>query len=75
VLGVPVEQIGRRDEFVDLGGTSLSAVKVAIALDRVVPLKELVRTGVLADLAEVVDAHTTDPDPDPVTVSTDREAT
>ncbi len=60
VLGVPVDEIGRRASFVDLGGTSLSAVKVAIALDRVVPLKELVRTTDLADLAEVVDAHTTD---------------
>ena len=72
VLGVRIEEIGRRDDFVDLGGTSLSAVKVAIALDRVVPLKELVRITVLADLAEVVDAHT---DLLASEVSTDREAT
>ncbi|MEV0966950.1 non-ribosomal peptide synthetase, partial [Streptomyces sp. NPDC049910] len=34
VLGVPPEQIGRNDHFFDRGGTSLSAVKLAIALDR-----------------------------------------
>ncbi|HYA52752.1 MAG TPA: amino acid adenylation domain-containing protein, partial [Streptosporangiaceae bacterium] len=34
VLGVPAGQIGRRDHFFDRGGTSLSAVKLAISLDR-----------------------------------------
>jgi hypothetical protein len=34
VLGMREDQIGRRDHFFDLGGTSLSAVKLAIALDR-----------------------------------------
>src|ERR1043165_8164216 len=36
VLGLPKEQIGRRAHFFDSGGTSLSALKLAIALDRAV---------------------------------------
>src|SRR5439155_22617482 len=32
VLGIPKEQIGRQDNFFDIGGTSLSALKLAIAL-------------------------------------------
>jgi hypothetical protein len=57
VLGVPVDQIGRHDSFFDRGGTSLSAVKLAIALDRAVSLPDLTRHPVLADLAELVDAR------------------
>ena len=41
VLGIPQEQIGRRDHFFDRGGTSLSAVKLAVTLDRAVSLKEV----------------------------------
>jgi len=55
VLGIPKEQVGRRDHFFDVGGTSLSAVKLALALDRAVSLKEITRHPVLADLAGVVD--------------------
>jgi amino acid adenylation domain-containing protein len=55
VLGVPADQIGRQDHFFDRGGTSLSAVKLAIALDRAVSLKDLMRHPVLADLAGLVD--------------------
>ncbi len=55
VLGVPQDQVGRRDHFFDRGGTSLSAVKLAIALDRAVSLKDLTRHPVLADLAGLVD--------------------
>jgi len=55
VLGIPEDQIGRQDNFFDRGGTSLLAVKVAIALDRAVTLKELTRVPVLADLAALVD--------------------
>jgi len=57
VLGVPEGQVGRRDHFFDLGGTSLSAVKLAIALDRAVSLKDLTRHPVLADLAALVDGQ------------------
>ena len=55
VLGIPPDQIGRRDNFFDRGGTSLSAVKLAITLDRAVSLPELIRHPVLADLAELVE--------------------
>ncbi|MCT9008990.1 non-ribosomal peptide synthetase [Streptomyces rhizosphaerihabitans] len=55
VLGVPRNRVGRRDDFFDRGGTSLSAVRVAISLDREVTLKDLVRHPVLTDLAELVD--------------------
>ena len=56
VLGVPADQIGRHDHFFDRGGTSLSAVKLAVALDRAVSLKDVIRHPVLADLAELIDA-------------------
>ncbi|MER0243133.1 amino acid adenylation domain-containing protein [Streptomyces sp. HSW2009] len=57
VLGVPVERIGRSDHFFELGGTSLSAVKLAIALDRAVSLNDLTGQPVLADLAALVDGR------------------
>ena len=43
MLGIPQDRIGRHDNFFDRGGTSLSAVKLAITLDRAVSLKELTR--------------------------------
>ncbi len=55
VLGIPQDQIGRRDHFFDRGGTSLSAVKLAIALDRAVSLKDVTRNPVLADLAGLME--------------------
>ncbi len=55
VLGIPKDQIGRRDHFFDLGGTSLSAVKLAIILDCAVSLKDLREHPILADLATVID--------------------
>jgi amino acid adenylation domain-containing protein len=54
VLGIPQDQIGRRDHFFDRGGTSLSAVKLAITLDRAVSLKDLTRHPILADLAGLI---------------------
>ncbi|MFJ2269881.1 amino acid adenylation domain-containing protein [Streptomyces sp. NPDC087849] len=57
VLGIPQNQIGRRDHFFDRGGTSLSAVKLAIVLDRAVSLKDVTRHPVLADLARLVDGR------------------
>jgi surfactin synthase thioesterase subunit len=57
VLGVPQDQISRLDHFFDRGGTSLSAVKLALTLDRVVSLKEVTRHPILADLAGVVDGR------------------
>jgi len=55
LLDVPVEQIGRSDHFFDRGGTSLSAVRLAIRLDRAVSLQDLVRHPVLAELATLID--------------------
>ncbi|MFJ6949703.1 amino acid adenylation domain-containing protein, partial [Streptomyces wuyuanensis] len=59
VLGVPEDRIGRGDHFFDRGGTSLSAVKLAIALDRAVTLKDVTRHPVLTDLAALLDNSTT----------------
>ncbi|MGY0056163.1 non-ribosomal peptide synthetase [Streptomyces sp. LZ34] len=55
LLGIPRHQIGLQDHFFDSGGTSLSAVKLTIALDRAVSLKDITRHPVLADLAALLD--------------------
>ena len=55
VLGVPQDQIGRRDQFFELGGTSLSALRLAIALERTVSLKDLADHPILAELATLID--------------------
>jgi amino acid adenylation domain-containing protein len=55
LLGVPEDGIGRQDHFFDMGGSSLSAVKLVVALGRVVSLKEVIAHPVLADLAELID--------------------
>jgi hypothetical protein len=57
VLGISAVQIGRQDNFFDLGGTSLSAVKLAIVLDRAVSVKDLVGHPALADLAALIDGR------------------
>ncbi|MGW2418659.1 non-ribosomal peptide synthetase [Streptomyces sp. NPDC001709] len=55
LLGVPEAQICRTDHFFDSGGTSLTAVRLTLALDRVVSLKDITRHPVLADLAALID--------------------
>jgi len=57
VLGIPQEQIGRRDRFFDLGGTSLSALQLLIALDRALSFKQLVAHPILADQAMLIDGR------------------
>jgi amino acid adenylation domain-containing protein len=57
VLGIPQEQISRKDHFFDRGGTSLSAVKLAVNLDRAFSLKDLTSHPVLVDLAALVDGR------------------
>src|SRR6059058_1379280 len=57
VLGIPKSQIGRQDHFFDLGGTSLSALKLVIALDRAVSFKELRTHPILAAQATLLDAR------------------
>ncbi|MER6035736.1 amino acid adenylation domain-containing protein [Streptomyces sp. NPDC001835] len=55
LLGVPEHRIGRTEHFFDSGGTSLTAVRLTIALDRAVSLKDITRHPVLADLAALLD--------------------
>jgi amino acid adenylation domain-containing protein len=54
VLGMREDQIGRRDHFFELGGTSLSAVKLAIALKRAVSLEDIAEHPILANMAELL---------------------
>ncbi|MBD1543534.1 non-ribosomal peptide synthetase [Arthrobacter sp. IA7] len=56
VLGLPAARIGRQDSFFALGGTSLSAVKLAVLLKRAVTIKDIMQTPVLADLAALLQA-------------------
>ncbi|MFE1764832.1 amino acid adenylation domain-containing protein [Streptomyces angustmyceticus] len=58
VLGIPPDRIGGQDDFFALGGTSLSAVKVAIRLERLVSPRDLAQHPVLADLARLVESRT-----------------
>jgi amino acid adenylation domain-containing protein len=58
VLGVPEGQISRDDHFFDRGGTSLSAVRLVIALERAVSLKDVTRNPVLADMARLLAGKT-----------------
>jgi amino acid adenylation domain-containing protein len=57
VLGVPKDQIGRRGHFFNLGGTSLAAVKLAIALNRAVSFKDLAAHPILADQAALIEGR------------------
>jgi len=54
VLGIPKEQIDRRAHFFELGGTSLSALQLLIALDSTMSFKELAPHTILADQATLV---------------------
>jgi amino acid adenylation domain-containing protein len=57
VLGIPRDQIGRRDHFFNLGGTSLSALRLAIALDRAVSFNDITAHPTVADLAALIDTR------------------
>jgi hypothetical protein len=54
VLGIPPDRIGKRAHFFDLGGTSLSALRLAIALDRALSFKDIRDHPVLADQATLL---------------------
>jgi amino acid adenylation domain-containing protein len=58
VLGIPEDQIGRQDHFFELGGVSLSALRLAIALERAVSFKDLTAHPILADQAALIDERT-----------------
>jgi hypothetical protein len=64
VLSVDVDTVGRLDHFFDAGGTSLTAVKLVVGLERKVTLQEVIKHPVLADLAELLDAKTGGADAD-----------
>ncbi len=53
----PVEKIGADHHFFESGGSSLSAVRMIVRLDRLFSLKDLMARPVLADLAEMIDAR------------------
>ncbi|MFE1173371.1 amino acid adenylation domain-containing protein [Streptomyces sp. NPDC058773] len=55
VLKVPAGRIGRTSHFFDSGGTSLSLLRLAIALDRALTPAELQQHPVLADCAALLD--------------------
>ena len=61
VLGIPYETIGRSDHFFDRGGTSLSAVKLVIALGKKVSLKDITQHRVLSELAGLMDGKVSGP--------------
>src|SRR5206468_1630767 len=74
VLGIPKDQIGRRDNFFNLGGTSLSVLKLAIALNRAVSFKELAAQPILADQAQLMDRRLNRGAPIPVPLASGRDA-
>lgn len=55
VLSIPQVGIGRQDHFFERGGTSLSAVRLAIVLNRAVSLRDITHHPILADLASLID--------------------
>jgi hypothetical protein len=58
VLGVPQSQLARDDHFFDRGGTSLSAVKLAIILNRAVTHRDVAEHPTLAELADILEQRT-----------------
>jgi amino acid adenylation domain-containing protein len=55
LLKVPAERIGRDTHFAEIGGTSLAAIRMCIALDRIVSVADLWQTSTVADVAELID--------------------
>lgn len=54
-LGMPAERIGGDDHFFELGGASLSALRMVAELDGLITLPQLLSHPVLRELAAVVD--------------------
>jgi amino acid adenylation domain-containing protein len=55
VLKVPVDQVGRDDHFFDQGGTSLTAIRLSMRLDRRFSLADVTNKPVLRELAELME--------------------
>jgi amino acid adenylation domain-containing protein len=55
VLGRTPDEVAADDDFFDLGGDSLAAVRLVVKLDRAVSLTDLTRHPVLRELAKVID--------------------
>ncbi|OKK04791.1 peptide synthetase [Streptomyces sp. CB03234] len=55
VLKVPVDRLARTDDFFDRGGTSLSAVRLIVRMDRAFSLREVMAHPTLAALAALID--------------------
>ncbi|MEO7260045.1 MAG: amino acid adenylation domain-containing protein [Jatrophihabitantaceae bacterium] len=55
VLGLPAEQIEASGNFFDLGGNSLSALRVVLELDGLIALSDLTRHPRLSELARLAD--------------------
>jgi len=56
-LRIPLDNVGRNDHFFDKGGTSLTAVRLVLKVDRLFSLPDITRTPVLAELAELIDGQ------------------
>lgn len=56
VLGLQVGRIGRDDDFFALGGTSLSAVRVVVNLDRALTLRQLTSAPTIRQLAALLES-------------------
>jgi amino acid adenylation domain-containing protein len=61
VLDIPAAEIGRGDSFFDRGGSSLSAVKLVLTLNREVGLPDVIRNPTLAGLAALIDRSRREP--------------
>ncbi|MEV5667081.1 non-ribosomal peptide synthetase [Streptomyces flaveolus] len=57
VLDTPIEQIDRNKDFFALGGTSLTAVRLAVRLGKAISPRDLTAHPVLADLAHLIDTR------------------
>ena len=57
VLGVPVAEIGGSADFFELGGNSLSALRVVLELDGLISLNDLTRHPGLDELAGLAERH------------------
>nr|WP_255673064.1 non-ribosomal peptide synthetase [Glycomyces amatae] len=56
VLGIPAEEIGRADDFFELGGNSLTAMRVTMGLGGAASLIDVMEHPRLLDLAALLDA-------------------